>query len=410
MNIAFIHQNMPGQFRHLIRHLLAQGGHQIVCIGRRDDFNPPGIGRVTYGLPDSQLTAPNPFLMPLEAAVRHGLQVARACEALAANGFRPDLVVAHPGWGESLYVKEVFRRTPLLHYCEFFYRPHGADTNFDPADPQDLATNCATRTRNAHLLLALEAGDWGMSPTHWQKNLHPAAFHPSISVRFDGVDTAAIQPDPQASFDLPDGRRLAAGDEVVTYVARGLEPYRGFPSFMRALPAILRARPAAQVVIVGGDAVAYGKPPPGGGSWRAAMQAELDLDPARVHFLGVVPQGRYLRLLQVSAAHVYLTVPFVLSWSMLEAMAAGCLLVASATPPVREVIEDGVNGRLVDFFDPEAIAAAVIAALADPAAAMPLRAAARWTAVSRYALERCLPAQAALLTTLARGELPAPEA
>ncbi len=407
MNIIFIHQNMPGQFRHLIARLLAAGRDRIVCVSRRTDFAPPGIGRVTYTLPDSALPNPNLFLAPLDLAVRHGMQVARACEALARNGFQPDLIVAHPGWGESLFVKEIFPKTILLNYCEYFYNHHGGDTNFDPEDQQDLEANCVTRTRNAPLLLGLQACDWGMSPTDWQKSRHPAVWHDRISVRFDGVDTNAACPDPSASFALPDGTTLRAGDEVVTFVARSLEPWRGFPSFMRALPRILRERPAARVVIAGTDEVSYGKPSPGGLSWREAMLLEVAPDPARVHFAGRLSYEHYLRLLQVSAAHVYLTVPFVLSWSMLEAMAAGCLVIGSDTPPVREAIEDGRNGILVDFFSPDMIAARVVDALEHPARYAPMRAAARWTALSRYSLERCVPRQIALLEALVQGKQPA---
>ena len=325
---------------------------------------------------------------------------------LARNGFKPDLIMAHPGWGKSLYVKEIFPTVPLLNYCEYFYRSHGADTNFDPSEQQDLQANCVTRTRNAHLLLALETCDWGVSPTFWQKHVHPPAFHARIAVRFDGIDTDAVKPDRSATFALPDGQVLSAGDEVVTYVSRGLEQYRGFPSFMRALPEILRRRPRARVLIAGRDEVFYGRPQRGGGSWRAAMEAEVAIDPNRVHFLGPIPYAAYLRLLQVSAVHVYLTVPFVLSWSMLEAMAAGCLVVASATPPVQEVIEDGRNGLLVDFFSPAMIAAQVIAAIERAPHFTAVREAARWTALSRYSLERCLPRQAALLETLAAGGSP----
>ena len=198
MNIVFIHQNMPGQFRHLIARLVAEGGHRIVCIGRRADFSPPGVGRITYTLPGSGIAEGNLFLAPMDLAARHGLRVVRACEALVRQGFRPDLIVAHPGWGESLFVKEVFPRVPLLHYCEFFFSPHGADTNFDPEDQQDLDANCVTRLRNAPLLLALEAGDWGMSPTVWQRSRHPAAYRDRISVRFDGIDTDAARPDRSA--------------------------------------------------------------------------------------------------------------------------------------------------------------------------------------------------------------------
>lgn len=406
MNVIFIHQSAPGQFRHLIAHLAATGGHRVVCIGRRNGFAPPGVGRVSYDLPDTALPAMNPFLSPLDQAVRHGLQVARACEALVAQGFRPDLIVGHPGWGETLYVKQIFPQVPLLLYCEFFYRAFGADTNFDPADQQDLLTNCATETRNAPLLLSLDACDWAIAPTAWQKQVHPRAYHDRISVRFDGIDTDAAAPDPAARFVLPDGRELRHGDPVVTYVARSLEPYRGFPTFMRALPEVLRRVPRAQVVVLGADAVSYGKPPPDGGSWRETMLAEVAPDPARVHFLGQVPRDDYLRLLRASAVHVYLTVPFVLSWSMLEAMASGCVVVGSDTPPVREVIEPGGNGLLVDFFDAGTLAAQVVDVLERRAAMTAMRQAARWTALSRYALARCLPRQLDLLEALARRERP----
>lgn len=402
MNILFIHQNMPGQFRHLVA--AAAGSHRVVCLGRRTGFAPPGIGRVVYQLPELPTEAvPHPFLAATQDAVRHGQQAVHACAVLAKNGFQPDLIVAHPGWGESLYVKQVFPAARLLHYCEWYYRPHGADTNFDPAFQHDLDGNCAVLTRNAHLLLGLEACDWGMAPTEWQKRQHPAAYQGKISVAFDGIDTDDAAPDPAARLPLPNGRVLAPGDEVVTYVARSLEPYRGFPSFMRALPEVLRRRPNAVAVVVGGDDISYGRPPPNGGTWRQVMAAEIDLDPARIVFLGRVSRPDYLRLLQVSAAHVYLTVPFVLSWSMLEALAAGCLVVASATPPVQEVIEDGRNGLLVDFFDPAAIAARVVEALEHRERFAALRQAARWTAVSRYALARCVPQQLALLDAVAAG-------
>jgi glycosyltransferase involved in cell wall biosynthesis len=405
MNILFIHQNMPGQFRHLIAALATAGLHRVVCIGKRPDFAQPGVGRISYEVA-APAAAAHPFLETTEAAVRHGQQVAQICAGLGANGFRPDVVVAHPGWGESLYVKEVFPQTPLLHYCEFYYHSHGADANFDPAQQQTLDGNCRTRTLNAHLLLALEACDWGVCPTHWQKRQHPAEFQARLSVIFDGIDTDRARPDPAARFTLPDGSVLAAGDEVLTYVARTLEPYRGFPSFARALPELLRRRPALQVVVLGGDEVSYGLKSPGGGAWRAALQAELNLDPARVHFLGRIPYADYLRLLQVAAVHVYLTVPFVLSWSMLEAMACGALVIGSATPPVQEVIADGRNGLLVDFFDPAMIAARVTEALEQRDRLAPLRAAARETVLRDYSLARCLPRQLALIDTLAAGRLP----
>jgi glycosyltransferase involved in cell wall biosynthesis len=259
--------------------------------------------------------------------------------------------------------------------------------------------------KNANILLNLESCDWGVCPTEWQKRQHPDAFHPRITVIHDGIDTERARPDPSAVLALPEfGLRVKAGEEVVTYVARHLEPYRGFHVFMRALPELQRLRPQARVVVVGGDQVSYGKPPAGGGTWRETMLKELEgrLDLGRIHFLGQVPYPTLLSLFQVSAVHVYLTYPFVLSWSMLEAMSAGCLIVGSRTPPVEEVIEDGVNGQLVDFFSPEQIAARTAEVLANPGAFARLRARARDHIISRYDLKTiCLPRHIALLEKVA---------
>ena len=265
------------------------------------------------------------------------------------------------------------------------------------------------RTRNAGNLLGLDAADWGQSPTQWQKSTYPAIYHPTLRVVHEGIDTDTVRPDPQARLRLPGNAPvLAAGEEIVTYVARNLEPYRGFPSFMRSLPAILNARPRAQVVIIGGDEVSYGARLPEGQTYRQRLLDELGgaLDRNRVHFLGKVPYATFLKVLQVSAVHVYLTYPFVLSWSMLEAMAAGCLVVGSKTPPVEEVIRDGENGVLVDFFTPEAIAGRVVAALAEPEQFLALRKNARQTMIDAYDLKRiCLPEQIRLLETAAGGRL-----
>jgi glycosyltransferase involved in cell wall biosynthesis len=256
--------------------------------------------------------------------------------------------------------------------------------------------------RNAHLLLSLEAADAAVSPTEWQRSRHPRVLQPKIRTIFDGIDTNAIRPDPAASFTLDDGRTLTAADEVLTYVARNLEPYRGFPSFMRALPAILEARPQAQVIVVGGDEVSYGRTPEGGGSWREHMLKEVDLGAhaARVHFTGKLPYARYLSLLQISSTHLYLTYPFVLSWSCIEAMAAGCLIVASDTAPVQEVIQHEWNGLLVPFHEPAAIAASVIDALAGRRDAARLREEARNTVLERFALRECLADQIMLVRRL----------
>lgn len=281
----------------------------------------------------------------------------------------------------------------------------GTDVGFDPSEKQSVDTALRIRTKNLGNLLGLQAADCGQCPTAWQKSTYPELYQARLRIVHEGIDTDLAVPDDQARLRVPGSDlELAAGDEVLTYVARNLEPYRGFPSFMRSLPAILDARPQAQVLVVGGDEVSYGARLPEGQSYRQAMLTELGdrLDLSRVHFLGKLPYPVFLKILQISRVHVYLTYPFVLSWSMLEAMAAGCLVVASRTAPVEEVLRDGENGLLIDFFRPPEIATWVIAALAEPARFAPLRVRARQNIVDAYDLKRiCLPAQLRLIEAVA---------
>ena len=401
MNILFIHQNMPGQYKHLAPALARDRHNNVVFLTKRDDVLLPGVARATYKPPREVRKDIHPYLRLQESAVLHGQQVVRAIEDLRRNGFRPDLVVGHPGWGELLFVKDALPNVPLISYCEFFYRGQGLDVGFDPEEPIDIDLLCRVRARASHLLLGLEACDVGISPTQWQKNAHPKAFHDKIEVIFDGIDTSVVQPEGETKLVLPDGTAVERGDEFVTYVARNLEPYRGFRTFMRALPEILRRRPKARVVIVGGDQVSYGSSPKGHANWREAMLAEVEFDRSRVHFTGKLPYLDYLKLLRVSRAHIYLTYPFVLSWSCLEAMACGALVIASDTAPVREVIQDGENGLLTDFFDIRALAEKVCAVLAEPAAFKRHRLRARQTIIDRYELENCLSAQINALKSVA---------
>lgn len=402
MKILFVHQNMPGQFKHLAP-ALAAAGHEVVFVTKREGIALPGVRRVGYALPRTARPETHHYVRSFENAVIYGQQVVRACQQLRREGFQPDVIVAHPGWGEALFLKDIYPRTPLLNYCEFFYRGRGADLGFDPEEPAELDDICRARARSAHLLVSLESCDAGMTPTAWQQSLHPARLRSKIKVIFDGIDTDAVRPDPEARFALPDGTILGRDDEIVTYVARNLEPYRGFPAFIRSLPRILEKRPRARVAILGGDEISYGRPPRQGGTWRETMLAEVPVDPARVHFLGKIPYRHYVSLLQVSSAHVYLTRPFVLSWSCLEAMAAGCVVVASATKPVEEVIEDGRNGLLVDFLKPDEIAERTIEALAAGDKLADLRRNARKTIEGDYALSKCLPRQLKLVRDVAGG-------
>jgi glycosyltransferase involved in cell wall biosynthesis len=368
MRVLFIHQNFPGQFKHIAQHLAQQSGVEVLAIGRDTARGLPGVRLLRYKPHRPANAGTHPYARTFEDAVLHGQEVLRLLLDLKRKGYRPDVIVAHPGWGETLYAKEAFPDTRLIHFCEFYYHSRGADANFDPEFPLGIDGAARIRSRNALHLLSLENCDQAITPTHWQHSLHPAAYRDKIQIIHEGIDTAALGPDPQATLQLPSGTVLRAGMPIVTYVARNLEPYRGFHSFMRALPQLLKQHPTCQVLIVGGDGVSYGSQPKDAPNWRSKLLAELfpaeqPLDLNRVHFLGKVPYATYKKVLQVSAAHVYLTYPFVLSWSLLEAMASGCLIIGSDTAPVREVIRHGHNGLLVDFFDSAKLSETLVAAL-----------------------------------------------
>ncbi len=386
--------------------MAAQAGNEVVFITQPGKPNVPGVKKIEYKATRKPSAETHFYIRGLEANVLNGQAVARAAAAAKKAGFVPDIVCAHPSWGESLYIKDVYPDAPLLAFCEFYYRSEGADVGFDPEHPATLDDRCRVRTKNTTHLLTLECMDWGVSPTGWQRSQFPGEFVDRISTIHDGIDTTAAVPDVNATFVLPNGRSLSRSDEVVTYVARNLEPYRGFPSFMRAVADLCRRRPRTQFVIVGGDDVSYGARLPNGETYRQRLLNEVTVDPERVHFVGYVPYDQFIRVLQVSSAHVYLTYPFVLSWSMLEAMAAECLLVASNTAPVAEVIEDGRNGLLVDFFSHQEIAERIDQALDGGERRRHLCRAARETVVERFELRDCLARQIRLLGDVAARRRP----
>ncbi len=395
MKILFLHHNMPGQFRYLAPHLVARG-HDVTFVSKRDDRKMPGARHLVYKPRREPTPKIHAYIRGTEDAVLHGQEVLRICQALHQSKWIPDVIMGHPGWGETLFVKGMFPNVPLIAYGEFFFRPDGPLTTFDPAKPADLNTRCLTQMANAHLLVALENADLIWSPTRWQAQTFPDILQPRIRTIFDGVDTCHIHPVPEAKLELADGCVLTREDEVITYAVRNLEPMRGFPQFVRALPAILKARPKAHAVIGGGDEVSYGIGKDTPQPWRERMLAEVELPMDRVHFTGHLPYSKYLTQLLVSSVHVYLSYPFVLSWSFFEAMAAGCLIVGSDTAPVREVLRPGENGLSTSFWEPERIAADVIAALDNPRAD-DLRQAARETMIADYDLEICLGRQRDML-------------
>ncbi len=404
MKILFVHQNFPGQFLHLAPALAARG-HD--CRALTDSTNQRAssipVWRYRHGAEKVDPAATRLGRNYTTMSDR-GVTVARAALQLREKeGYIPDVIFGHSGWGETLFLKDVWPEAKLLVYAEFYYRGRGADVGFDPEfNPPSFDQVMIAQGRTAHLGQALLHADRGLSPTEWQASTYPPALRQMIDVVFDGVNTDVMAPNPDATLTLPSGQVLHAGDEVLTFVNRNLEPYRGYHIFMRALPEVLAARPQAQVVIVGGDEVSYGAPPKQG-CWKDIFLDEVKdrLDLSRVHFLGKVPYAQFASALQVSRVHAYLTYPFVLSWSMMEAMAAGCLVVGAKVPPVEEVLRDGHNGKLVDFFDVEGWSRVLAECLADPAADDRLRARARQTAQERYDLTRvCLPKMVALVEGL----------
>jgi glycosyltransferase involved in cell wall biosynthesis len=390
VKVLFVHQNFPGQFLHLAPELQRRG-HDCLALTDSQNKRTSTTDTVRYRHdpvaidPAATRLGRNYTLMS-----DRGVTVARAaCQLRDTKGYVPDVIIGHSGWGETLFLKEVWPSAKLIVYAEFYYRGQGADVGFDAEfNPPNFDQVMIAQGRAAYLGQALLHADAGLSPTEWQASSYPAPLRSLIKVIHDGVDTNVMQPNAQATLPLPNGKTLRAGDEVLTFVNRNLEPYRGYHIFMRALPQVMAARPNAEVVIVGGDEVSYGAAPKDAKGWKDVILDEVrdKLDLSRVHFLGRVPYDHFTALMQVSRAHAYLTYPFVLSWSMLEAMSAGALVVGSRTAPVEEVIQHGGNGLLVDFFDVAAWEKALIGALGNPSAYSDMRIAARRTIIDRFDL------------------------
>jgi glycosyltransferase involved in cell wall biosynthesis len=395
VKILFVHQNFPGQFLYLAPELKKRG-HDCLALTDFANTRESAIPMLKYKheAPKLDPAATRLGRNYIQMSDR-GVTVARACLQLRQQkGYVPDVIFGHSGWGETLFLKEVWPEAKLLIYAEFYYRGRGADVGFDPEfSKPSFDQVMIAQGRASHLGQALLHADAGLSPTEWQASTYPAPLRRMLDVIHDGVNTEVMIPNPDASLTLPDGRVVRPRDEVLTFVNRNLEPYRGYHIFMRALPAVMAARPDAQVLIVGGDEVSYGSAPKDQKGWKDVILNEVKdrLDMSRVHFLGKIPYDQFTALMQVSRAHAYLTYPFVLSWSMIEAMSAGAHVIGSRTAPVEEVIKDGVNGSLVDFLDVEGWSAKLIDALAKPENYMLIRQAARETALKRYDQRYLLP-------------------
>jgi glycosyltransferase involved in cell wall biosynthesis len=401
MIILFIHQNFPGQFKHLAP-VLAKQGHEVWALTMQEnianDWN--GVRVIKYKALRSSSKNIHPWLVDFETKVIRGESVYKTALKMKQGDFYPDVVIAHPGWGETLFIKRVWPGTKLATYCEYYYQEEGTDYRFDPEFAvEDDSDVCRLYLKNLNNDFLMNDVDAAISPTKWQADTYPKYFRNKIEVIHDGVDTEIVAPNENIQIKIAKQITLTKDSEIITFVTRNLEPTRGFHIFARALPKILAKNSNVNILIVGDTKPGYGPLPDEGGNWRDKFVAEVrqqitDSDWARVHFLGHVEYKDYLAILQISSVHVYLTYPFVLSWSLLEAMSVGCAVIASDTKPLLEVIKHNETGRLVSFFDPQVLAKEVCELLENPSERKRLGTNARQFVQENYDLKKvCLPAQ-----------------
>lgn len=406
MRILFVHQNFPGQYRHIINVLAKQNVHQIVGLGIEplSASVPENVFYCRYGLSRGNTDGIHPWLIETESKLLRGESCARVARDLYNKGFYPDLIACHPGWGEALFLKDIWPKSAILTYQEFYYNRNGFDYGFDPEffTDNNWEDSAKLRMKNANVLLSLQLSDWCITPTPFQRSSFPINWQPSISCIHDGIDTSIAVPAPSGfSAIIPNVGHLKKGEPVITFVNRSLEPYRGCHTFIRSIPYIQKLIPGAKIVIVGTTTgTSYGALPSNSlNSWKDVFLEEIDdeYDPTSVFFTGSLDYQSYLQLLRVSACHVYLTYPFVLSWSLLEAMSVGLPIVASRTAPVLDLICDKHNGLLVDFFSATDLAEAVSCLVNDKQLAESLGYHARQTILDEYSLDKCIPRQLSLM-------------
>ncbi|MDE4306123.1 glycosyltransferase family 4 protein [Phaeobacter gallaeciensis] len=406
MKLLFVHQNMPGQYRELITWLAARPeGHEIYFLTQRSDVKLPGVTTVTYKAHHQPAKDAYGLSKDWEAAAGTGIGAALAARQLKdVRGWSPDIIIGHTGWGELTFLKEVWPDVPMIGFFEYFYRTSGGLVGFDPENPPNDQAGFFAQARNTVPYTNIHTVDLGHTPTYWQRDRFPESFHDRMYVCHDGIRTDRLQPDPEASISLGRlDRPLTRDDEVITYVARNMERARGFHIMMRALPKILKERPNARVLMIGGNETSYGIESKHPGGLRGEMEEELQgqVDWSRVHFLGRIPYDALCDIIRISRCHIYLTMPFVLSWSLLESMAMQATVVAADVAPVREAVTHGTTGMLVDFFDPDALAAQVVDVVANPESYAHLGPNARAHVVETYDfLTRCLPEHIAQINAL----------
>lgn len=390
MKILFLHRNFPGQFKYLAMELAQDVNNEVCFITNNNTTRTTArIRKIVYKLKRKVPKDCHRYLRFYEDAIIHGQAVAEVLIQMKTQGYKPDIIYGHT-WGCTLFVKDIFPDVPLVCYFEWFYNPEGADVGFNE-EYVGVDTRAKLQCKNSHLLLDLLNCDFGISPTEWQKSQFPKEFQNKIKVLHEGIDTNICCPKDNTIFEFK-GKRFTKEDEILTYATRGMEEYRGFPEFMKTVEQLQKIRPNMQVIIGGEDRVCYGCHLKND-TFKQKMLRELDLDLSRIHFVGNLPYAEYIKLLQVSRCHVYLTYPFVLSWSLLEAMATGCCIVASDTAPVKEVIQDSFNGILTDFYDIDLLTQKINSVLEEPEKYSNIRISARETIKEKYELQKLLKEQ-----------------
>lgn len=388
MNILLIHRSFPSQLKYPAL-VLGKDPNNLIMFITNDTINQmEGVNKLVYQV--TKMKSPDGLmsLTDYEDAIFHGESAATLATQIKQQGIIPDIIIGH-SWGPTLFVKEIFPDTPFIGYFEWYNKYEGSLADFGRTP--SLAEKAGIKLSNSHILHDLCDCDAGISPTYWQKSQIPEEFQDKIEVIFDGVDTAFYKPEKNVKFTVPNSNlELSAEDEVITYATRGMEPSRGFPQFMEAVSKLQKMRPNAQFLIAGNDEVCYGGKHEKY-SHKKEMLEKFNLDLSRIHFVGTLPYYDYIKLLQISSVHVYLTKPFFLSWSCVEAMSTGCCIVASSTPPVKEVITDNYNGLLVDFFDTDELAEKVVYALENKDKMQQIRENARQTILEKYDIKLTLP-------------------
>jgi len=403
VRFLFVHQNFPAQFGRLAAWLTQMPQHQVVYLTRREDIEFAGIRKAIFKEHRGAADATHAYLRPVEDAVLQGQAAYRTAAALKQQGFVPDVIYSHSGFGAMYYLKDVFPHSALVGFFEWYYHARGTEVDFDPNEKITEDDECRIRTRNMLVLPDLVSSDAGVTPTYWQHRQFPEEYSAKLQVIHDGIDVSYFAPAQEKDYDLPTPKLdLSTMPEIVTYVSRGMESMRGFPQFMEAMSKLMARRKQCHVVVVGTDRIAYAPTQDSGKGLKDIMLEKYPFDMERIHFTGPLPYAEYKKVLLASTVHVYLTRPFVLSWSMLEAMSCECALVASDTAPVREVIRNDENGLLVDFFNTEQLSDKVAEALDDAGLRRRIGANARATILSRYDMQKTLPRHLHVLESATR--------